>query len=107
MANHNYNSILFTGGARDTWDDRPYTRESEREWDDTGSAKSYRDRSYDDDYEQEKDDSDVETRQNNHTNNVRKYRDNEQPHSPTHVEKRVNINLNPSVVSSPKNKSNL
>lgn len=89
------------GSSRETWDDRSYNKEGYGEWDDN-STNRYRDRTFDDEYDIEKEDSDTETKQNNVTNNIRKYKDTEQPNSPTHVEKRVNININTSLTNSPK-----
>ncbi|KAJ8945135.1 hypothetical protein NQ318_001600 [Aromia moschata] len=78
-----------------------YNKDGYGDWDDTNSANRYRDRSFDEDYDLDKEDSDSESKQNNQTN-VKKYKDTDQPNSPTHVEKRVNINLNTSITSSPK-----
>ncbi|KAG5898813.1 hypothetical protein JTB14_011023 [Gonioctena quinquepunctata] len=91
------------GSGRDTWDDKPYSRDAQ-DWDDTNSPSRYRDKSLDDDYDLEKEDSDTESRSssNNHSNNIKKYQDTELPNSPTHVEKKVNININTSLTSSPK-----
>lgn len=91
---------LFQGSGRDTWDERPYNKES-TDWDDNNSPNRYRDRSYDDDYEVEKEDSDNESK-HNYTNNVKKNKDVEQISSPTHLDKKVNINLNASLNNSPK-----
>ncbi|CAG9829298.1 unnamed protein product [Diabrotica balteata] len=89
-------------GGRDTWDERPYTRESE-DWDDTSnSTNRYRDKSYEEDYDVEKEDSDSESKNNSHNNSIKKYQDTELSQSPVHVDKRVNININTSLNNSPK-----
>ncbi|KAJ8920068.1 hypothetical protein NQ315_011722, partial [Exocentrus adspersus] len=94
------------GSSRDGWDDKPYGKDGGYgDWEDNSSSR-YRDRAFEDEYDVEKEDSDSETKQNNHhhsdTNNVPKYKDTEQPNSPTHVEKRVNLNINTSLHNSPK-----
>ncbi|KAJ8972748.1 hypothetical protein NQ317_013802 [Molorchus minor] len=89
------------GSGRDTWDDRSYNKDNGGDWDESNSVNRYRDRSFEDDYELDKEDSDTESKQSN-IGNVKKYRDTDQPNSPTHIEKRVNINLNPSLSNSPK-----
>ncbi|XP_056637757.1 telomere length regulation protein TEL2 homolog isoform X1 [Diorhabda sublineata] len=92
----------FGGTGHDTWDDRPYSKEYD-EWDDTSnSTNRYRDKSFEEDNDLEKDDSDPETRNNSYNNNFKKFEDTEQPQSPVHMDKRVNININTSLNSSPK-----
>lgn len=86
--------------ASDKWEDRTWNRDyadGEREWDAGSTNNRYRDRSYDDDLEAEKEDSDTESN-HNHTN-IRNYHDADKVSSPT--EKRVNLNLNPSISKSP------
>lgn len=87
--------------GRDTWDERPYTKESV-DWDNDNSPNRYRDRTYDEDYDVEKEDSDSESKYN-YSN--KKSKDLEQFPSPAYVEKKVNINLNPNVTNSPKKTS--
>ncbi|XP_018576031.1 clathrin interactor 1 isoform X2 [Anoplophora glabripennis] len=89
------------GSGRETWDDKSYNKEGYEDWDDN-STNRYRDRTFDEEYDVDKEDSDTETKQNNYANNIKKYKDTEQPNSPTHVEKRVNININTSLTNSPK-----
>lgn len=88
-------------GGRETWDDKSYNKEGYEDWDDN-STNRYRDRTFDEEYDVDKEDSDTETKPNNYANNIKKYKDTEQPNSPTHVEKRVNININTSLANSPK-----
>ncbi|RZC42951.1 epsin-like protein [Asbolus verrucosus] len=87
-------------GSHDRWDDR-YNRDyADRDWDEPASGSNrYRDRSFEDDYDVDKEDSDTESARNN--SNTRKYKDNENT-SPTYMEKRVNINITPSITNSPK-----
>lgn len=95
----------MTGNER--WDDRSWNRDRDhgdsRDWD-NGSNNRYRDRSYEDDYEAEKDDrEDSDTESNhNYTAAPKKYRDTDN-NSPTisEKEKRVNLNINPAITKSP------
>nr|XP_023029112.1 uncharacterized protein LOC111517261 isoform X1 [Leptinotarsa decemlineata] len=92
------------GSGREMWDEKPYSKDS-NDWDnEPNSPNRYRDKTFDDDYDLDKEDSDTESRSgsSNHTNSVKKYQDAELPNSPTHVERKVNININPSITSSPK-----
>lgn len=90
-----YYLIRFLLSGRDTWDERPYTKES-TDWDNDNSPNRYRDRTYDEEYDLDKEDSDSESKYN-YSN-----KKNEQSPSPVYVEKKVNISLNPNVTNSPK-----
>ncbi|CAH1155887.1 unnamed protein product [Phaedon cochleariae] len=99
--------MRFGGSARETWDDRPYSRETSREandWDEANSPNRYRDRTYDEEYDIDKEDSDPELKNTNNAD-IKKYQDADLPTSPTRVEKKVNININPSLTHSPKKSS--
>lgn len=92
--------MFFAFLGSDKWEDRSWNRDyadGDREWDGGSTNNRYRDRSYDDDLEAEKEDSDTESN-HNHTN-IRSYQDADKVSSPT--EKRVNLNLNPSISKSP------
>jgi hypothetical protein len=91
-------------GSHDRWDDRSHNRDyADRDWDEPSSGASrYRDRTFEDDYDVDKEDSDTESARNNA--NTRKYKDNETT-SPTHTDKRVNININSAITNSPKKTS--
>lgn len=98
------NLIIFfiSGGGSDRWDDRSQNRDyADREWDEpptSNTANRYRDRSFDDEYEIDKEDSDTESARNPP---ARRYKDNDI--SPPVSEKRVNININSSAITnSPK-----
>lgn len=103
--------IVYLGGDR--WDDRSWNNkdyaDGGREWDNSSSTSNnrYKDRSYEDDYEAEREDSDTESNHNSYSvggsssNNTRKYRDSENNDSPTSSEKRVNITLNTAITKSP------
>lgn len=80
----------FIGGDR--WSGDYIERDLE-----SNNANRYRDRTFDDDYDGEKEDSDTES---NH-NNARKYKDNESIGSPKTTHKSVNLNLNTSINKSP------
>lgn len=71
-------------GGDGSWKDYP----AGRDFDDK-NTNSYRDRSFDDDYEAERDDSDTESNHNYTSNNARRYKDTESIGSPTTPEKRV------------------
>ncbi|CAH1102579.1 unnamed protein product [Psylliodes chrysocephalus] len=106
MSSDTFGNRFGTGG-RDTWEDRlTYGGRETREddWDDTSnSANRYRDKSFDEEYEVDKEDSDTETRNNGQNNSIKKFQDADIPASPSHVmDKRVNININTSLNSSPK-----
>lgn len=93
---------FFQGGER--WDDRSWNKDyadSSREWDNNGTTNSrYRDRSYEDDYEAEREDSDTESNHNSYAASPpRKYRDSENNDSPTTSEKRVNLTLNSTAIT--------
>ncbi|XP_044272084.1 uncharacterized protein LOC123015998 isoform X1 [Tribolium madens] len=82
-------------GSQERWDDKPRDY-GDRDWEEPSSGASrYRDRSFDDEYDIDKEDSDTESARN-HTN--RKYKDND----PSPTEKRVNININSAITNSPK-----
>lgn len=83
------------GGTHERWDDKPRDY-ADQDWEEPSSGASrYRDRSFEEEYDIDKEDSDTESTRNNTT---RKYKDNET--SPT--EKRVNININSAITNSPK-----
>lgn len=86
-------------GGRDTWDEKPYSKESTADWDNDNSPNRYRDRTYDEDYDFDKEDSDTESK--NYYSN-RKNKDLDNSPSSVYVEKKVSINLNPNVTNSPK-----
>ncbi|CAH0554393.1 unnamed protein product [Brassicogethes aeneus] len=101
---------MRSGGHGGGWDDRPPMSNRDRgdrdyadqhDWDDSNNsnnsnnANQYRDRSFDEDYEYEKGESDTDSKSNYSTT---------QSHIKTDFpqEKRVNINLNTSINTSPK-----
>lgn len=97
--------ILFILGGPDRWDDRSHNRDyADREWEEptSNTTNRYRDRSFDDEYDIEKEDSDTESGRNSSTvSTARRYKDNDT--SPPVSEKRVNININSSAITnSPK-----
>lgn len=87
--------ICFLLSGKDTWDERPYTKES-TDWDNDNSPNRYRDRTYDEEYDLDKEDSESDSKYN--YSNKR----NELSPSPVFVDKKVNISLNPNVTNSPK-----
>lgn len=100
----------FTGAGTERWGEEVsnrsnYNREyADRDWDvdnSSNSANKYRDRTLDDEYDVDKEESDSESR--NNQNNVRKFRDNEEsPPASSAAAKRVNLNLNQAITNSPK-----
>lgn len=114
--------VYSGGGGGERWDDRSWNNrdyaDGSREWDNTSSSSNtannrYRDRSYEDDYEAEREDSDTESNHNSYTttgNNVapRKYRDSENNDniSPSSSEKRVNLTLNAAITTKSPAKTN-
>lgn len=106
------------GFRSERWEERErpsYNREGGdySDWDNsnTNNANHYRDRSFDDDYEVDREDSDSSERHNHSSSNstTNKYQDSDsspssRPTSGTVTEKRVNINLNTSLNSSPTKK---
>ncbi|EFA10721.1 epsin-like protein [Tribolium castaneum] len=82
-------------GSHERWDDKPRDY-GDHDWEEPSSGASrYRDRSFDDEYDIDKEDSDTESARN-HTS--RKYKDND----PSPTEKRVNININSAITNTPK-----
>ncbi|XP_017777105.1 PREDICTED: uncharacterized protein LOC108563057 [Nicrophorus vespilloides] len=88
-------------GGSDRWMDDNYYNRSNSDYGnneaDVGGNNRYRDRSFEEDYDVEKEESDSES---NH-NNARRYKDTEQVGSPKHADRRVNLNLNSSITKSP------
>lgn len=100
--------IVISDSSNERWgeDRSSYNREyADRDWDTDNSANKYRDRTFDDEYDVEKDDSDSESR--NNQSNIRKFKDNENSPSASapSIEKRVNLNLNTAITNSPKKSS--
>lgn len=100
-------SDMMGGKFSDRWDEKPWNRDysvQNKEWDEksyntnSSNANNYRDRSYDEDYEAEREDSDTET---NQTSGYKKYKDTESIGSPTSPEKKVSLNINTSSSKSP------
>ncbi|KAI4460450.1 epsin/ent-related [Holotrichia oblita] len=86
--------------STERWDDRSSTRDyvDHRDIDNNSTARQYKDRSYDDDYEGEFEESDNES---NNSNKKYKDSDNTTIGSPKHTDKKVNLTINTSLSKSP------
>ncbi|KRT79257.1 hypothetical protein AMK59_7161, partial [Oryctes borbonicus] len=91
--------MIGSSFSTERWDDHSSSRDyaDQRDIDNNSTVKQYKDRSYEDDYEGELEESD------NESNNSKKYKDSDSTTigSPKHGDKKVNLTINTSLTKSP------